>query len=117
MLGVRVRGILAWFVRRTYYLMQMPGWGRRIRIVIDWTFALLFRPDVVKISVDSEAASLIDKAELDAAFAKLLDERAARTGHAGDGVPDANGLGSQPGGARRPSGTQAETRPTTGASP
>ena len=52
---VRVRGVVAWFVRRTYYLLQMPGWGRRLRIMIDWTFALLFRPDVVKISLDSEA--------------------------------------------------------------
>src|SRR5437667_3506975 len=56
LLKVRVRGVLAWFVRRTYYLLQMPGWGRRLRIVTSWTFALLFRPDVVKISLDSEAA-------------------------------------------------------------
>ena len=58
MLGIRVRGFLAWFMRRTYYLMQMPGWVRRLRIMVDWTFALLFRPDTVKISADSEAASL-----------------------------------------------------------
>ena len=54
LLKVRVRGVLAWFVRRTYYLLQMPGWRRRLRIMIDWTFALLFRPDIVKISLDSE---------------------------------------------------------------
>ena len=54
LLKMRIRGIPAWFVRRTYYLLQMPGWGRRLRIMIDWTFALLFRPDVVKISLDSE---------------------------------------------------------------
>jgi NADH dehydrogenase len=59
LLGVRVRGLPAWFVRRSYYLMQMPGWGRRLRIVIDWTFALLFRPDVVKVGLDSETASLL----------------------------------------------------------
>src|SRR6516225_7132269 len=56
LLKVRVRGLPAWFVRRTYYLHQMPGWGRRLRIMIDWTFALLFPPDVVKISLDSEGA-------------------------------------------------------------
>jgi hypothetical protein len=37
----------------------MPGWWRRLRIMIDWSFALLFRPDVVKISLDSEAASIL----------------------------------------------------------
>ncbi len=57
MLGVRVRGFVAWFVRRSYYLMQMPGWPRRFRIMIDWAFDLLWRPDIVKISVDSEAAA------------------------------------------------------------
>ena len=55
----RVRGRLAWFVRRTYYLLQMPGWARRLRIVIDWTFALLFRPDIVKIGLDSEAVAIL----------------------------------------------------------
>ena len=62
LLKVRVRGFPAWFVRRTYYLLQMPGWGRRLRIMIDWTFALLFRPDIVKISLDSETASLLREA-------------------------------------------------------
>ena len=36
----------------------MPGWSRRVRIMIDWTFALLLRPDIVKISLDSESVSL-----------------------------------------------------------
>jgi NADH dehydrogenase len=62
LLKVRVRGVLAWFVRRTYYLLQMPGWRRRLRIMIDWTFALLFRPDIVKISLDSEEALLLREA-------------------------------------------------------
>ena len=62
MLKVKVRGILAWFVRRTYYLMQMPGRGRRLRIMIDWAFALLSRPDIVKVSLDSEAALLLREA-------------------------------------------------------
>ena len=62
LLKVRVRGVLAWFVRRTYYLLQMPGWLRRLRIMIDWFFALLFRPDIVKISMDSEAALLLREA-------------------------------------------------------
>jgi NADH dehydrogenase len=63
LLKVRVHGALAWLVRRTYYLLQMPGWSRRLRIMIDWSFALLFRPDVVKVSFDSEAALLLREAE------------------------------------------------------
>jgi NADH dehydrogenase len=59
LLKVRVRGFLAWLARRTYYLFQMPGWSRRLRIMIDWSFALLFRPDVVKVSLDSETDLLL----------------------------------------------------------
>jgi NADH:ubiquinone reductase (H+-translocating) len=62
LLKLRVRGFVAWFVRRTYYLLQMPGWSRRLRIMIDWTFALLFRPDIVKISLDSEVALIVREA-------------------------------------------------------
>jgi NADH dehydrogenase len=61
-LKVRVRGLPAWFMRRTYYLHQMPGWWRRLRIMIDWTFALLFPPDIVKVSLDREEALLLREA-------------------------------------------------------
>jgi NADH:quinone reductase (non-electrogenic) len=59
LLKVRIRGVLAWLVRRTYYLLQMPGWYRRLGIMIEWTFALLFPPDIVKISLDTEEAMLV----------------------------------------------------------
>ncbi|HEX4590779.1 MAG TPA: FAD-dependent oxidoreductase, partial [Gemmataceae bacterium] len=57
-LGMRLRGFPAWWVRRTYYLLQMPGWGRRLHVMADWTAALLFRPDIVKIDLASEATLL-----------------------------------------------------------
>jgi NADH dehydrogenase len=66
LLRMRVHGVVAWFVRRTYYLFQMPGWRRRLRIMIDWAFALLFRPDVVKISLESEAATILRDVVADA---------------------------------------------------
>jgi NADH dehydrogenase len=67
LLRVRVHGVVAWFVRRTYYLLQMPGWSRRLRIVTDWTFALLFRADITKMSWDSEAALLLREVGADTA--------------------------------------------------
>jgi hypothetical protein len=39
-LGVRLSGFVAWWLRRTYYLLQMPRWDRRLRIILDWTIAL-----------------------------------------------------------------------------
>jgi NADH dehydrogenase len=47
--GLRLKGFLAWWIRRTYYLFQMPRWDRRLRIVLDWTVALFFRPDITKV--------------------------------------------------------------------
>ena len=50
-LGVRITGFPAWWLRRTYYLLQMPRWDRRLRIVLDWTVALFFRPDITKVDI------------------------------------------------------------------
>jgi NADH dehydrogenase len=52
--GVRLSGFLAWWIRRTYYLFQMPRWDRRLRIVLDWTVALFFRPDITKVELHVE---------------------------------------------------------------
>jgi len=44
-LGIRWRGLPAWFVARTYHLLLMPGLGRRLRLLADWNVALLFGRD------------------------------------------------------------------------
>lgn len=50
----KFKGFLAWWIWRTYYLWQMPRWDRRLRIVLDWTVALLLRPDIVKLDLFGE---------------------------------------------------------------
>jgi NADH dehydrogenase len=45
--GIRLRGIVAWFMHRTYHLSRMPTFNRKVRILADWTTALLFRREVV----------------------------------------------------------------------
>jgi NADH dehydrogenase len=52
--GVRLTGFLAWWLRRSYYLFQMPRWDRRLRIVLDWTVALFFRPDITRVDLRVE---------------------------------------------------------------
>jgi NADH:ubiquinone reductase (H+-translocating) len=44
-LGVKLRGFLAWFCARTYHLMAIPGLGRRLRLVINWTVEQFFSRD------------------------------------------------------------------------
>jgi NADH dehydrogenase len=52
--GWKVRGLPAWFIWRTYYLLQMPGLERKFRIMLDWTVALFFRPDITKLDLSGE---------------------------------------------------------------
>jgi NADH dehydrogenase len=52
--GMRLTGFPAWWLRRTYYLFQKPRWDRRLRIVLDWTVALFFRPDITKVELRVE---------------------------------------------------------------
>jgi NADH dehydrogenase len=54
--GLLLTGFLAWWMRRTYYLFQMPRWDTRLRIALDWTIALFFRPDLTKVDLDDEHA-------------------------------------------------------------
>jgi NADH dehydrogenase len=44
-LGVRWRGLPAWFIARTYHLLLMPGLGRKLRLLVDWNVALIFGRD------------------------------------------------------------------------
>ncbi|MGE5691405.1 MAG: NAD(P)/FAD-dependent oxidoreductase [Pseudomonadota bacterium] len=48
-LGIRLRGFPGWFVTRTYHLYQLPLLTRKLRVVVDWTTALLFRRDVAEL--------------------------------------------------------------------
>jgi NADH dehydrogenase len=47
--GVKVRGILAWFIHRTYHVSRMPTLNRKVRVLADWTAALFFPREVVSL--------------------------------------------------------------------
>jgi NADH dehydrogenase len=50
-MGVRVSGLLAWFLWRSIYLMKMPGFSQKVRIALDWLVAILFPPDLVQLKM------------------------------------------------------------------
>jgi NADH dehydrogenase len=52
--GVKMSGLLAWFLWRCIYLMKMPGWNRKVRISIDWLLHLLFPPELAQTKVAAE---------------------------------------------------------------
>lgn len=45
-LGVPLSGLPAWLLWRAYYLSQMPTFGRKLRIFVEWTWAMLFGSDI-----------------------------------------------------------------------
>ncbi|MDX6226119.1 MAG: hypothetical protein QOE64_2495 [Frankiales bacterium] len=47
--GVKLRGFPAWFMHRTYHLSRVPTFNRKLRVVVDWTLALLSRREVVSL--------------------------------------------------------------------
>ncbi len=47
--GIKLRGFPAWFMHRTYHVSRMPTLNRKVRIITDWTAALVFRREVVSL--------------------------------------------------------------------
>lgn len=60
-LGVRLRGFLGWFVTRTYHLYQLPLVTRKLRVVTDWTVALVFRRDIAELGMLGHPPGLRDE--------------------------------------------------------
>jgi NADH dehydrogenase len=44
--GLRLAGLPAWLLWRAYYLGQMPTFGRRFRIFVEWSWGMLFPADI-----------------------------------------------------------------------
>ncbi|WP_433333727.1 NAD(P)/FAD-dependent oxidoreductase [Spirillospora sp. CA-294931] len=47
--GIKLKGLLAWFMHRTYHLSRMPTINRKMRVTADWTLALFFRREIVSL--------------------------------------------------------------------
>jgi NADH dehydrogenase len=47
--GMKIKGLLAWFLHRSYHLSRIPSLNRKVRVVIDWTLALFFKREVVSL--------------------------------------------------------------------
>ncbi len=60
--GLTFSGFIAWWLYRTYYLLQLPRWDKRLRIVFDWTLDLFFPPVLVQLKV-GQPAPTADRAQ------------------------------------------------------
>jgi NADH dehydrogenase len=59
--GLKLRGFPGWFVTRTYHLYQLPLLSRKLRVVMDWTVALLFRRDIAELGMLGHARPIGDE--------------------------------------------------------
>ena len=55
-------GVAAWLMGRSYHLLMMPGLARKVRVVADWTTAMLFPRDLSQLGALGRRAPLADKA-------------------------------------------------------
>ena len=45
LLGIEVQGILAWLIWRGYYLVHLPTFQKKIRVLADWILDIFFKRD------------------------------------------------------------------------
>ncbi|MEV7229389.1 NAD(P)/FAD-dependent oxidoreductase [Polymorphospora sp. NPDC051019] len=45
--GIKLKGLPAWFMHRTYHMSRIPSLNRKVRVVVDWTLAFFLRREVV----------------------------------------------------------------------
>ncbi|MGH3448704.1 MAG: NAD(P)/FAD-dependent oxidoreductase, partial [Nocardioidaceae bacterium] len=60
--GIKLRGLAAWFMHRTYHMSRMPTLNKKVRVVLDWTLALFFRRDIVSLGTLQHPGDDFDRA-------------------------------------------------------
>jgi len=62
-MGIKWSGTPAWLLGRAYYLSEIPGFGRKLRLLADWTVGLLFGRDSSELGQIGRISSLTRDAE------------------------------------------------------
>ena len=50
-MGFKVSGFWAWWMYRTFFLLQLPRLKRKIQVLIDWSLELVFPRDIVNLDI------------------------------------------------------------------
>jgi NADH:ubiquinone reductase (H+-translocating) len=48
---LKFSGLLAWFLWRAIYLLKIPTFSRKLNVIVDWTWDLFFKPNLVEVRV------------------------------------------------------------------
>jgi NADH dehydrogenase len=50
--GLKLSGVLAWWLWRTVYLLKLPGLDRKLRVAADWTLDLVLPADITQLKTE-----------------------------------------------------------------
>jgi NADH:ubiquinone reductase (H+-translocating) len=70
-LGVKLKGLAAWVLHRSYHLARVPTFNRKVRIALDWTVALFFRRDIAQLGSLVHPRDAFSEASSDVGEGKL----------------------------------------------
>ncbi len=62
LLGYKVHGFMAWWLWRSYYLLNLPTVEKKLRVMVDWFVDLFFKRDVTRLKTPTEEKPLRSKA-------------------------------------------------------
>ena len=75
LMGIRVKGFLAWAIARGYHLAWMPGLDRKSRLIADWSVEILFPRDLADMGQLGHPDPLAEQ---------LSNDQSLNPGHADD---------------------------------
>jgi NADH dehydrogenase len=55
--GIKILGIVAWFIWRTFYLNKIPSRAHKFRVIVDWTTDTIFGRDIARLKTPVELIS------------------------------------------------------------
>jgi NADH dehydrogenase len=58
LLGYKIQGFAAWWVWRSYYLLNLPTVEKKLRVMVDWFIDLFFKRDVTRLKTPVEETSV-----------------------------------------------------------
>jgi NADH dehydrogenase len=47
--GIKLKGLPAWLMHRTYHMSRIPSFNRKVRVLADWTLAFLLKREVISL--------------------------------------------------------------------
>ncbi len=47
--GLKFKGFIAWWLWRTFYLVQVPTTRKKLKVILNWSLDTLYKPDVAMI--------------------------------------------------------------------